>query len=201
MAGDDLNQLDQRRRRLIKGGAIALAAAGVFNPLASWGAARHNYGIEGQKAPSLELDYWIDGKGKRTRFDMRSLDGKWVFLKCFQNWCPGCHQYGFPALQAVHKAFGDDDRVAIMAVQTVFEGFAINSKASVRELQLRYQLPILMGHDAGDADGDHFPMTMKSYRTGGTPWIVVIDPAGTVVFNDYHIDADRFVAYLQGELA
>ncbi|OMH32218.1 hypothetical protein BGP75_16005 [Motiliproteus sp. MSK22-1] len=162
-------------------------------------AGRH--GIEGQQAPPLNLDYWIDGDGKRTRFDIKSTEGKWVYLKCFQNWCPGCHKYGFPALQRVQQAFGSDDRVSILAVQTVFEGFAINSKSSLRELQLRYQLPVLMGHDAGDPNGDHFPQTMKNYRTGGTPWVVIIDPSGKVVFNEFHINADGFIEYLQGVLS
>lgn len=200
MAELTFDPANQQRRRFVKTSALALAGIGFLSPLSGLAASRHNYGIEGQIAPSLDLKYWIDGKGKRTRFEMGSVEGKWVFLKYFQNWCPGCHQYGFPTLQKVHEAFGDDSRVKIIAVQTVFEGFAINSKASVRELQLRYQLPILMGHDAGDPSGDHFPKTMKSYRTGGTPWIVVIDPSGRVVFNDYHIDAERFVAYLKSEL-
>ena len=189
------------RRKFLKFMAAQLPlSAALLAGIPGLAGANSRYGIEGHQAPGLDLDYWIDGHGKRTRFDMASLEGKWVFMKCFQNWCPGCHKYGFPALQKVHKAFGDDDRVAIMAVQTTFEGFAINSKTSLRELQLRYQLPILMGHDAGDPDGDHFPQTMKDYRTGGTPWIVVIDPSGKVVYNEYHINPEGFIDYLKGTL-
>ena len=40
---------------------------------------------------------------------------------------------------------------------------------------------------------------MRRYRTGGTPWIVVIDPQGLVVYNDYHINADKFIEYLQSQ--
>ncbi|MCW8887337.1 MAG: hypothetical protein OQK12_19100 [Motiliproteus sp.] len=72
--------------------------------------------------------------------------------------------------------------------------------ASVRERQLRYQLPILMGHDPGASDSERFPKTMKDYRTGGTPWIVIIDSSGKVVFNDFHINADKFVGFLRGVL-
>ena len=191
---------NQNRRGFLKLLAAQLPVAGALwaGSLKATAAGRH--GIEGQQAPELNLDYWIDEHGKRTQFDMKSTQGKWVFLKCFQNWCPGCHKYGFPALQKVHQAFGADDRVAIMAVQTVFEGFAINSKTSLRELQLRYQLPVLMGHDAGDPNGDHFPQTMKNYRTAGTPWIVIIDPRGKVVFNEFHINAEGFIDYLKGVL-
>ena len=44
---------------------------------------------------------------------------------------------------------------------------------AVRELQLRYELAIPMGHDPGTPDGERFPSTMLNYRTGGTPWTIV----------------------------
>jgi hypothetical protein len=28
---------------------------------------------------------------------------------------------------------------------------------------------------------------MADYRSGGTPWVVILDKSGTVVFNDFHI--------------
>jgi len=31
---------------------------------------------------------------------------------------------------------------------------------------------------------------MRAYRSGGTPWVVMIDKQGKVVFNDFHIDTD-----------
>lgn len=131
---------------------------------------------------------------------MSELKGRWVYLKCFQNWCPGCHEHGFPALKKVADAFVDDDRVKVLGVQTVFEGFGANTQASVRKLQKRYELPIKMGHDAGDPNGNHLPKTMRSYRTGGTPWVVIINPSGTVIYNDFHIDVDKFIPLLKTEL-
>ena len=88
----------------------------------------------------------------------------------------------------------------MVGIQTVFEGFSINTRAAVRELQLRYQLPITMSHDPGDPKGDHRPSTMRNYRTGGTPWVAVIAPSGMVIYNDFHIDADKFIAYLEAQL-
>ncbi|AMS41435.1 hypothetical protein N7E70_011930 [Aminobacter sp. NyZ550] len=35
---------------------------------------------------------------------------------------------------------------------------------------------------------------MQDYRTGGTPWFIIIDPAGKVVFNDFHLDADLLIS-------
>ena len=73
-----------------------------------------------------------------------------MFLKCFQNWCPACHSSGFPALKKFSDTFADHPAVSIAAVQTVFEGFRSNTKDAVRDLQLRYDLPVSMGHDPGD---------------------------------------------------
>jgi hypothetical protein len=36
-----------------------------------------------------------------------------------------------------------------------------------------------------------------NYRTGGTPWLVVIDPAGTVIENGFSIDAEELLAVLR----
>ena len=70
----------------------------------------------------------------------------------------------------------------------------------MRELQLRYELPIPMGHDPGTRDGERLPATMLDYRTGGTPWTIVIEPGGTVAYNDFRIQGDRFIELLKGEL-
>jgi hypothetical protein len=39
-------------------------------------------------------------------------------------------------------------------------------------------------------------MTMKNYRTGGTPWFVAIDPDGVVLQDGFVIAADRFTPAL-----
>lgn len=185
----------------------ALVAAGLAGGLSlglgglRLARAQTRFGILGRQAPLLRVLYWIDASGAPTRFDPRVIEGRWVFLKCFQSWCPGCHKHGFPTLKEVVDAFGSEERVQILAVQTVFEGFGVNTRDKVREIQLQYELPILMGHDAGDPDGDHRPRTMRDYRTGGTPWIVVAAPDGEVIFNDYQLNAKRFIAFLNEQLA
>lgn len=159
------------------------------------------YGILGRAAPEIESRYWIDRDGNASTFSIAAARGKWVYLKLFQSWCPGCHKYGFPALKKVADRFDGDTRFVAVALQTVFEGFGINTQDKVREIQLQYQLPITMGHDAGNPQGDHQPRTMRQYRSGGTPWVVIIDPEGRVVYNDFHIDPDRFIAYLDTRFA
>ncbi len=159
------------------------------------------WGIEGHPAPEIALDYWIDADGNPGHFSVLESRGKWVFLKCFQDWCPGCHSSGFPTLQAFAERFHDHPGVAIAAIQTVFEGYQTNTVEDVRKLQLRYELPVVMGHDPGDPDNDKSPITMREYFTGGTPWLILINPDGMVVFNHYHADPEKLIAYVTEQLA
>lgn len=159
------------------------------------------YGIEGYEAPELGINYWIDADGKPTTFSLADAKGKWVFLKCFQNWCPGCHASGFPSLKAFADEFHNHPQVAIAGIQTVFEGFSSNTQDDVRKLQQRYELPIPMGHDPGDPDGIHLSDTMLKYRTGGTPWLILIDPEGVVAFNDFRVNTGALIEFIYEQVA
>ena len=182
-------------RRSFLATSAALAAYPFTNSFA-----QSSYGIFGEVAPELNIDYWIDENGHPTEYSVTDQKGKWVFLKCFQDWCPGCHSSGFPALQKFSAEFAGHPKVSIAAIQTVFEGFRSNTLEDVRKLQLRYELPIPMAHDPGNPDGNHRPQTMQKYRTGGTPWIIIIDPNGTVVFNDFHINVDKLIEYVAADI-
>jgi len=178
-------------------GSLAIAAAGI----PTIAQAQTTHGIEGKPAPEIKLDYWINPNGEPGHFSVTQSRGKWVFLKCFQDWCPGCHSSGFPTLQAFAERFHQHPKVAIAAIQTVFEGFSSNTQSDVRKLQLRYELPIVMGHDPGDPDTHKRPKTMQAYRTGGTPWLVLINPQGVVVYNNFHVNTDKLIDYVADQLA
>lgn len=192
------------RRDFIKAGAAGTLVTGISSPLAGLANSR---GITGQAAPELQVPYWIDGKGKQTKaFSVSANKGKWVFLKCFQHWCPGCHAQGFPSLQKLVNAFGQHDQVAIAAIQTTFEGFFTNTQSALLKNQNRYELDIPFGHDSGDDKAEHgdrgrYPSTMVNYRTGGTPWMVVINPQGTVVYNNFHINMDKLIEHIGQQLS
>ena len=79
-------------------------------------------------------------------------------------------------------------------VQTVFEGFEENTFERLRENQQRYELDLPFGHDAVSG---RQPSIMEDYRTGGTPWFILINGENEVVFNDFHINADRLIEYMQ----
>ncbi len=192
------------RRKLLAVGAATIPALTTLTPGVTSAQSQPRFGIDGQDAPELDIGYWIDGDGKPASFSVKESAGKWVFLKCFQNWCPGCHSSGFPTLKAFSDEFHGHPKVAIAGIQTVFEGFGTNTQDDVRKLQQRYDLPIVMGHDAGNPeapDGDHRPTTMVTYRTGGTPWLILIDPAGKVVFNDFRVNRTRLIEFIHEQIA
>ena len=184
------------RRELVKLGLLA-ATGGLLTGPGAIQAAPSGYGISGREAPELNVDYWIDADGESSAFSLSAHRGKWIFLKCFQSWCPGCHSHGFPALQQISRALADNPKVVFAGIQTVFEGRYVNTVDKVREIQLRYDLRMPMGHDPGAEDGH--PRTMVDYRTGGTPWMILIDPGHRVVYNDFGIDADKAIAYLAAQ--
>lgn len=186
------------RRTFMKNSLLGATALALSNPALSAHAAS-GYGIVGQKAPELDIDYWIDGSGKSTSFKLSQHKNKWIFLKCFQSWCPGCHSHGLPALKKISDAMQDNPKIVFAAIQTVFEGFSTNTRDKVRKTQLQYDLQIPMGHDAG-SEG-RAPATMVSFRTGGTPWMILINPQGLVVYNEFNIDADKAIEYLSRETA
>jgi len=193
----DFPDCSSRRRALAAMGG-ALSAAYVPELVAQ---SSSRYGIEGQLAPEIILDYWIDKNGIPGSFSILESRGKWVFVKCFQDWCPGCHSSGFPSLKAFSDEFAGNPNVAIVAIQTVFEGFISNTVEDVRKLQLRYELPITMGHDPGDPDNDNRPQTMQKYRTGGTPWLILIAPDGKVVYNHFSINTPKLIDYIKAQVS
>jgi thiol-disulfide isomerase/thioredoxin len=126
-------------------------------------------------------------QGATAALDVDSYSGKVIYLYGFQSWCPGCHARGFPTLQKLIKRFEDEDDVVFVAVQTTFEGFDTNTPAKALSTAKRYDLKIPIGHSG--AAGKPSPL-MRHYRSGGTPWTIIIDRSGIVRFNDFHITPD-----------
>lgn len=142
-------------------------------------------GILGQKAPTWDVAEWFNLPDGIDRLEINDLKGKVIYLFCFQAWCSGCHNTGFPTLKDVYEHFRDEPSVAFVAIQTVFEGFDANTIERAREIATQYELQIPFGHDPGlDSRRSN---VMAHYHTGGTPWTILIDLDGVVRFNDFHI--------------
>ena len=153
--------------------------------------ASYNYGIQGNPAPEWGVDTWFNLSDDKKRIDLRDYSNGVIYLYCFQSWCPGCHSHGFPTLLKVMEQFKEAPGVAFVAVQTVFEGFEVNTADRARETAEKYQLTIPIGHDPGP--NGRLSLIMQRYRTGGTPWTIVIDSAGTVSYNDFHVEANKMI--------
>jgi thiol-disulfide isomerase/thioredoxin len=149
------------------------------------------------KAPEFNVKDWVDATGNKTEpIQLSDFDGKFKVVYCFQSWCPGCHSTGLPNLQKMVTALEGNDRVAFLAIQTVFEGHEANTYSKMAETQKKYNLKIPFGHDAGD-DGTSRSNIMTNYKTGGTPWFLLIDKHNNVVFADFQLNADAAIEVLK----
>lgn len=83
----------------------------------------------------------------------------------------------------------------------MFEGYGFNTPDKIRQNQIKYALNIPMAHAPGDSAAHVAPEIMRNYRSGGTPWTVIVDPSGKVVYNDFHIEKVQAVALIEQLLA
>ena len=104
---------------------------------------------------------------------------------------------GFPTLQKLTQTIKNENQVKFFAVQTVFEGYEFNSQDKLRKNKLEWDLKIPMAHAPGNPKNHEIPEVMRKYRSGGTPWKVIIDPQGKVVYNHFHIEPAKAVALIE----
>lgn len=155
-------------------------------------------GITDEIAPELGVTQWIDASGQPlASFGLDKMPGSYKVIFCFQDACAGCHLDGFPALARLVDAFRGSSFVSFAAVQTVFENFESNTFERMVEAQKKHALPIVFGHDAGEGRPGAGSILMQRYQNGGTPWFIIIDPEGVVIYSQFQLDADRVVAALK----
>lgn len=141
-------------------------------------------GITGKPAPSWDVASWHQLPEGKKALDVADFKGKILTLYFFQSWCPGCHRTGFPRLKELTKKYGENKDHAFVVIQTTFEGHRINTAAKLKPTAEKYGLKIPFGQSTGK---EGTPEIMKKYRTGGTPWVVVIDQKGVVRFDGFHL--------------
>ena len=178
-------------RGLLLASVILLASAPALG-VCGQGRAR---GIDGRAAPAWDVSEWINLPENRTRIDIEDFKGKVLYLYCFQSWCPGCHARGFPTLTELIKRYRAVDEVGFVAIQTTFEGFSVNTAEKAWATAKEYDLSIPVGHSG--VEGKRSKL-MRAYRTGGTPWTIIVDKRGVVRFNDFHITPDRAQRLIDG---
>lgn len=161
---------------------------------------RDDNGITGLQAPDFRVPNWLSNVDSDLR--IAEIAEPVIYLFCFQAWCSGCHQHGFPTLRSVRESLRkkkQDDQVKFVMVQTVFEGHNENTAEAAQRAAHEHELDDLpLGHDSGTP-----PRLMLDYRTGGTPWVVIIGPRPDriVLFNDFHADPGKLATAIQQTLA
>ena len=151
-------------------------------------------GIKGQKAPPLGVTTWIQLPEGKDRLGIPDFKDKVLVVFCFQSTCVACGKREFPVLQQLIKEFKGNEDVAFLAIQTPFEDFATNSELQLKPIAEKHKLDIPIGHLAKTKDTYSINV---AYETGGTPWWIVIDREGTVVFNDFTMAPDVAAANIQ----
>ncbi|MCM4166942.1 Thiol-disulfide oxidoreductase ResA [Arenibacter antarcticus] len=138
------------------------------------------------KAKELEVTQWIDANGNPIQpISLSDFPSKFKVIYCFQSWCKGCHTRGFPSLERMIFEKQHNKDIVFLAIQTVFEGHNENSYEKMVATQKEYGLKIPFGHDPGDESTNYISKIMTNYRTGGTPWFIIINEKNTVVFSDF----------------
>lgn len=160
----------------------------LMAPERLFGQSSQSRGITTRSAPAWEVEEWFNLPEGVDSIDIADFKGKVVYLYAFQSWCPGCHSRGFPTLKTLSEQYADADDVAFVAVQTTFEGFSSNTAQRAKEMGERYELDIPIGHSGSNGRRSKL---MQAYRTGGTPWTIVIDKQGIVRFNDFHLTPEQ----------
>ncbi|AOB27138.1 redoxin domain-containing protein [Bordetella bronchiseptica] len=126
-------------------------------------------------APPLQVDAWLNTP---EPLELARLRGQVVVLHAFQMLCPGCLAHGLPQAERLHRLFRDDG-VAVIGLHTVFEHHAVMGPEALRVFNHEYRWSFPIGIDRPDPDGD-MPLTMRAYRLGGTPSLVLLDRRGRI---------------------
>lgn len=149
------------------------------------------------RAPEFNVNQWIDADGNKTNpIKLSDFKGQFKVVYCFQSWCPGCHSKGLPDLKTMIEALSENKNITFLAIQTVFEGHKDNTYEKMVETQKQYKLKIPFGHDAGDDDKSRSNI-MTNYKTGGTPWFILIDKHDNVVYSDFHLNPLAAIEFLK----
>ena len=99
-------------------------------------------------------------------------------------------------LQYLKNKYEGNEDIVFLSIQTVFEGHLVNDSSRLRQNQTKYDLDIPFGHDDGSNTGSEYSNILDNYRTGGTPWHIIINKEGTVVFNGFHVEQEEAVGVI-----
>ena len=130
-------------------------------------------------APEWVISSWLNGNPGSVA-DNR---GRVILIDFFQLWCPGCRTFSVPLFGEWEERYGNRGDVLIVSIHTVFEGHSYQSPERLLRFIENNGITHPVGNDAYAAEGDDIPITMRRYRTGGTPHVVIVDKQGRIRFH------------------
>lgn len=150
-------------------------------------------GIQGEKAPLLDVPTWIQVPEGKRKVEITDYEGKVVVMLFFQHWCEASQKRALPTLKNLVDKFGSNEGVAFIAVQTAFQGLTDNTEDKITIAAEEFDLDIPIGHTVKTPE---FPSVNGAYKTGGTPWWVIVDKEGIVEYNGHYLNPEEAEAGL-----
>ena len=132
-------------------------------------------------APEWQVTEWING----SPGNLADQGGKVVLIEFFQLWCPGCKRFSVPLFNRWHEEYNERDDVLVLSIHTVFEGHDHQTPERLREFVEIWGIEHPVRIDSYAREGDEMPVTMRRFRTGGTPHVVIVDKQGLLRFSHF----------------
>lgn len=129
------------------------------------------------KAPELFVSEWIN----KDIGTLRDLRDKVIIINFFQMTCPESGNFAIPLILKWEEKYKDRKDIHFVSLLTVTEDHKLQTPAALKAfIKLRG-----INHSVGIDNfsiGYYLPVTMRKYRTGGTPCIAIIDKEGNMHF-------------------
>jgi len=149
--------------------------------------------IIGKKAPSFGVDNWV--QTNKENLYIEDYKNKVLFILTFQDSCPYCHKKALPQLEDLQRMYADDKNIEFLVIETAFEDDAEYDVASAQSIIKDYHLKMPVGISKRDKYGR--PIFMDTYKTGGTPWVTIVDKKGIIRYSNFQITLMNVVNMLE----
>ncbi|GJQ60819.1 MAG: hypothetical protein D8M57_08365 [Candidatus Scalindua sp. AMX11] len=134
--------------------------------------------VVNEKAPELVISEWIDDDSPGTLEGMR---GNVIVINFFQMKCFGCKTFSIPLMLFWEKRYREREDIIFLSIHTVFEHHQDQAPSLLKEYVRKKGITHPVGVDMF-GPGETIPITMSTFKTGGTPCITIIDKRGTIRF-------------------
>ncbi len=174
-----------------------LILAAALTPLAI-SAQEIQKGIEGQKAPLINISTWYQLPEGKKELEITDYKGKVIVMLFFQHWCNASQERELPVLKNLVERYKGNDEIVFLAIQTAFEGFLDNTPDKLKVTAEKFELTIPFGHNI---KAPEFPGISGAYKPRGTPWWVIIDREGIVEYNGSILNEEEAIKGLEKLIA